>query len=312
MFPESIGWDNWGELMCDERLFAPIVRAALSASGLPAGEIRAGFPGTNAVFTAGDGYVVKIYAPLGIRDADAERACYRLIRDFRVPLAPRLYAEGALEFGGHTWQYIVMEQVHGRAVREIWSDMDKGARMHAARAVGAFAAAYHALPDPFSPEDALSRSGFLRGARERIAWNANRLFEGGCRESFASELLRRATDALCAKDRGIVLTHSDLTEDHLLIDGEALHIIDFADSRMGFCSLEWVPLWFGMFARDEEAFCAYLDAAGDAYSPEEMLLAAMLHGYGAPILLHSVENLQDMRGADALLPTFPKARQNPI
>ena len=63
-FPDSIGWENWGSLMTDAALFEPLVRKALAREGLSGERVRAGYPGTNAVFTVDDTYVVKLYAPL--------------------------------------------------------------------------------------------------------------------------------------------------------------------------------------------------------------------------------------------------------
>ena len=63
-FPDSVNWENWGSLMTDVALFAPLVRRILARAGLAGESIRAGYPGTNAVFTVDDTYVVKLYAPL--------------------------------------------------------------------------------------------------------------------------------------------------------------------------------------------------------------------------------------------------------
>jgi hypothetical protein len=108
--------------------------------------------------------------------------------------------------------------------------------------------------------------------------------------------------------RAVVLTHCDLTEDHLLIAGEAMRLIDFADSRMAYPSLEWPPLWFGMLARNENAFFAYCRAAKDRYSFREMLYATVLHTYGAPILLSCVPGIAGMARLDELAAFCPPER----
>lgn len=92
----------------------------------------------------------------------------------------------------------------------------------------------------------------------------------------------------------------------LILWGKQLRVIDFADSRMAYSCLEWPPLWFGMFARDEGAFSEYLREAGDEYRPDDMVLSLMLHAYGAPILLSSVPGLRNLSDASQLRPYLPK------
>ena len=92
----------------------------------------------------------------------------------------------------------------------------------------------------------------------------------------------------------------------LILYGKQLRVIDFADSRMAESCMEWPPLWFGMFRRDEGAFSEYLRAAGDEYRPDRMLFSLMLHAYGAPILLSSVPGLRNMTDASQLCPYLPR------
>ncbi len=275
-FPARIGWDNWGSLMCDAELFAPLVAQALAAHGLPLSPIVAGFPGTHAVFRAGN-RVVKLYAPLDIPDAYAERRCYRAASG--MPLIPKLYGEGILRAGGHEWPYIMNQFMPGRTVREIWVKMDARERADAMRALGAWTKAYHALPDPFEASSPLSADGFLRGWRETAAHTAAKLGAFG-------QTAFQNLDGLCARERP-VLVHADLTEDHLLISGGRYAVIDLADSRMTVEPVEWLCVWFELTRRDPGAFFTFLASSGrnwDARARKDMMAAALLHGFGASIL----------------------------
>lgn len=275
-FPARIGWDNWGSLMCDAELFSPLVSQALAAHGLPLSPIVAGYPGTHAVFRAGD-YVVKLYAPLGIPDEYAERRCYRAANG--IPFIPRLYGEGVLRAGGHEWPYIINQYMPGRAVREIWAEVDARERADAMGALGAWTKAYHALPDPFEASSPLSADGFQREWRETAVRAAAKLGE------FAQTALE-SLDGLCARERP-VLVHADLTEDHLLISGDGYAVIDLADSRMTVEPVEWLCVWFELTRRDPGAFFTFLASSGrnwNARARKDMMAAALLHGFGANIL----------------------------
>lgn len=297
-FPESITWENWGALMTDTELFAPLVMKALAECGLAGTRLQAGYPGTNAVFSVDGKYAVKLYAPLeGLWDGPAERACYRIMRDTDFPLAPVLYGEGTVD----GWEYIVTEYINGVPAREAWPSMTIEERISAGRFAGQFARAYRALSDPFPEGSPLSAAGWEKVIPERVGKNAEKLLREGCRPRFVEEFFRTAREALSGT-RETVLTHSDLTEDHLLISDGRMRIIDFADSRMAYSCLEWPPIWFGMFSRDEGAFLEYLRAAGEEYSVEDMLLSLMLHGYGAPILISSVPGLREMTCVSDLYP----------
>jgi Ser/Thr protein kinase RdoA (MazF antagonist) len=262
--------------MCDTELFAPLVSRALAAHGLPLSPIEAGFPGTHAVFRAG-GYVVKLYAPLDIPDEYAERRCYRAANG--MPLIPRLYGEGILRAGTYDWPYIVTEFMPGKAVRELWPEMGARERADAMRALGAWAKAYHALPDPFEPSSPLSIEGFERARRETAERTKAKLGDFGKRAILN-------LDSLCARERP-TLIHMDLTEDHLLIAEGGYAVIDLADSRMNFEQAEWICVWFELTRRDPDAFFAFLNASGrnwDAGARMDMMTAALLHGFGANIL----------------------------
>lgn len=275
-FPQHIGWDNWGTLMCDVALFSPLVSEALAAHCLPLAPIEAGYPGTHAVFRAGN-FVVKLYAPLDISDEYAERRCYRAARG--IPLIPKLYGEGVLHAGGYDWPYIILEHMAGTAVRDIWATMGAHARTEAMRALGTWAKAYHALPDPFSPASPLSTKGFVNNRRATATQTAVKLGHFG-------EMALHNFDALCARERP-VLIHGDLTEDHLLIRNGKYAVIDLADSMMCFPQAEWICVWFELTRRDPDPFYAFLEASGRNWTVQarkDMMTAALLHRFGANIL----------------------------
>lgn len=306
IFPKAIGWDNWGGLMCDVELFSPLVREACAAFGYAPRSISAGFPGTHAVFLVDDVYVVKLYAPLGIPDEAAERACYRAIDAFRVPLTPKLYAEGVLRAGGYEWPYIVIEYMPGRAVRDIWPELSAERRTKIGAELGRWAVGYHALKNPFDKNLSVA------------SWDAEKQLDKSMKtlivdqrmdRSLIDELRAFALSRIAEKERPVMLLHCDLTEDHLLIEGDEMRVIDFADSRMAWECLEWVTLWFGLLARDDRAFFAFLEACGRRWSEavrEELLLGALLHSFGAQILLGTLgDEVEKVRVVEDLMKWMP-------
>lgn len=288
-FPDQIGWHNWGALMCDGQLFEPLVRAVCARHQLPFHRLEAGFPGTHAVFVVDGAAVVKLYAPLGLPDAYAERRVYAALANHPLPLTPRYLGEGELEYQGRTWSYIACEYIEGSAVREVWPGLTQAQRQELARSVAEWAQAYHRLPDLFSSDLPLSASGWRRAYASQLAHSLDLLADGGWPEALL-ESLRALAEALAPelRDGPLALVHGDLTEDHLLIAPQRRALIDFADSRMAPVAYEWMALWFGLFQRDPEAFIAYLSACGTQWNAQQRsvaLGAVLVHNYGAPTLL---------------------------
>ena len=74
LLPQIRTWAEWGQLFTDVELWTPVVREICLLESICFRQIKAGYPGTNAVFCLGrdrtgpDGdacgrFVVKIYAP---------------------------------------------------------------------------------------------------------------------------------------------------------------------------------------------------------------------------------------------------------
>ncbi|NLG23945.1 MAG: aminoglycoside phosphotransferase family protein [Clostridiales bacterium] len=281
-FPDSIGWGNWGGLMCDEELFAPLVAEVLARCGLPARAPSAGFPGTHAVFLTGDA-VIKLYAPLGLPDAEIERAAYRAAAAAGVPRLPRLLGEGEIEREGRTWPFIALSKVVGSPTRECWPALSAERRNRVAAAAGEWMAGYHGLADPLPAGHPLGRHRWPGEFDRLTRKNADRLLDAGWPAALVEELLRAAAGLRGAKP---VWVHGDLTEDHLLVDGDNLSIIDLADSRMAPAQYEWPALLFGGLRGDYRALNACAAAAGlPAPGAPGIAASAMIHLYGAPILL---------------------------
>ena len=87
------------------------------------------------------------------------------------------------------------------------------------------------------------------------------------------------------------LSHSDLTEDHLLIaeshgNWSVTGLIDWADAEVGPRPYDWVALWFSICRLNPALFRAFLRGYGAAPEVDVRQLAAMtfLHRFGANIV----------------------------
>lgn len=305
-FPPSITWDNWGSVMLDVELFTPVVREVCAIHDIVYRELRAGFPGTHAVFCLDDALVVKLFAPLHLPDADVEQRIYRMLKRHRLPMVSQLIGEGTVRAAKYTWPYLVIEYMRGQAAREIWPRLAELRRIEIGSELGRFAVQYHAMPDPFDERSTVSALSWPEQSKIHLKKNLDRMAEVGFSARLLHELREFVFRKTAERERTVMLIHSDLTEDHLLIDGDRLSVIDFADSRMAYECLEWVTLWFGLFTRDRLAYQAFIEASGGRVDAEELLLGTMLHGFGGPILQNVLgDQLADIQTIDELMAWLP-------
>jgi aminoglycoside 2''-phosphotransferase len=125
--------------------------------------------------------------------------------------------------------------------------------------IGAFLAALHALPPELLTVDGLERR-FQTGADYARRWAERR----NVLAPLLGPALARRADTFYAALPGAVrsrsrrLIHGDLSDDHLLIDGERLAgVIDFTDARIGDPAFDFTFLWAYGEAAPARAIAAY-------------------------------------------------------
>lgn len=282
------GREDYVRAFTDPVFWRPYVEAVCERHGLgPCREVRAGFPGTHAVFLVDGRYAVKLYTHLfgAERDAAVEREVYGAIaRAADVP-APALIASGELflEGDGWRWPYIVTTVVPGERFGAVREQLALEARLEVAGYLGPLVRQVHGLPT----DDVMlgpARDDYLRFLHERRegcgtrhrAWGS---LPGRLTDQIDAYLL--PVDELVDRSNPPVLLHGDLTEDHLLGEWRDRRwvptgLIDFGDARTGEWLYDLIALHIDLFQCDRPLLQAFLSAYGAEIGPRERFVRRML------------------------------------
>jgi hygromycin-B 7''-O-kinase len=277
LLPVIRDWSEWADVFTDAALWRPAIERLWLAEPVLAARsgvgrietVRAGFPGTCAVFILNETAVIKLFPPLVAGDFERERAVYRLPAG-RVPEMPRLLADGVLR-DRSDWPYLITTFMPGVAWREARATMPAAARLAVARALGERMAHVHTTPIPsgggWPLPDAWPRFVADRLAAAPDEWRTRAALPE--RVIAEAEALLRGVDWF---DRPPRLLHADLTEDHALVTEQAGEwalsgLIDWADAEVGDPTYEWVVLYFGFCGGDAALFRAFLSGYDLALGP---------------------------------------------
>jgi hygromycin-B 7''-O-kinase len=285
--------EEYGARFTDASYWQPYIAQICGRHGLACSELRAGLPGTNAVFLVDGRHAVKLYPDLfgGAISEPAERACYALVAAHGGIPAPALIAHGDLfdAQGGWRWPYIITSVLPGLSLGES-AEVSYADRLALAGWLGGVLRQIHELP--------LERSGPLRPD-----WAAYHAFLASQR---ADVTARQAAwgvlpPHLCAQLEGWLppaealvgysvprLLHGDLNRDHVLgmqVGGhwQPTGVIDFGDARVGDPAYDLVALHLGLFDADKRLLEAFLHSYGGtelaAALPRRALALTLLHEF---------------------------------
>ena len=252
---------------------------------LPVDQLRRLGQGTNVVFTAGDGTIVKLYPPFERRFVDADVAVARLLEGRIGVETPRIMAHDELE----GWPYLVMTRLQGVELREIWPSLSRSDRLRLAREIGLLVARIHALP----VAGLAGLEGDWPGEVERrLAGAVERHRAQGMPEPWLRQLpafLARA-QPLYPPDWKPAIVSGDIHDYHLMVaqrDG-TWHIsglFDFDDSRIGFAEYDLAATALFLLNRDAALLHTFLDAYGyprksrDERLQRRLMAYTLLHRY---------------------------------
>ncbi len=234
---------------------------------LPVQHVKAGYPGTNAVFVVDDTYVVKIYAPFCSNDFELERELFTMLGNQSSIPVPALIAQGILE-DQMQWPYIIIEFLPGIPIREARAHIPHRQQVRIAADLGDIIRHLHQLPiAPFTSLDH-TPAGWQTFVQHRMAEAASPAqWEGILPATVVAEIPGFLASVLNRKadDIPLVLMNGDLTEDHILLqpNNGKWHIsglIDFGDALVGQKEYEWIALWFSGLNRDYECLTAFMNS----------------------------------------------------
>jgi hygromycin-B 7''-O-kinase len=247
-----------------------------------AGEPRRYAGGSLPVFAIGEKHVVKLFPPLFRRNRDNERDALSFLEDVLPVATPALRAADDID----GWPYLVMAQLPGRRMDEVWPELTRADHVRLAGELGELIAALHTL-----------RVAGAEAVFANVVWDA---FIAERRASCAEHQARRGADPawiaripdfLAAIDlsdaREPVFLHTEVMPDHLLVgaDGHLCGLIDFEPSMIGAREYEFAAVGLFFARGDRELLRAALVPGG--HQPDDAL-SLRLCGYA---LLHRYSHL---------------------
>lgn len=271
----------------DAEAFNPLRKADIYRPALAAiaqrhaldGEASRYAGGSLPVFALGDRHVVKLFPPPFRRNRDNERDALDFLAGRLAVATPELHAADDLD----GWPYLVMSQLPGRRMDEVWPSLDRARHLRLAGELGALIGELHALP-----------AGGVTLPFAQVVWDA---FIDAQRAACAERQASRGADpAWVARIPGFldavdlhdprepVFLHTEVMPDHLLVtaDGRLAGLIDFEPSMIGAREYEFAAVGIFFAAGDRALLHRALEGAGhapDAALARRLLAYALLHRY---------------------------------
>lgn len=295
LLPEIESWEQWGKIFTDTKLWTPVVKEICKGHNITFSDIRAGFPGTNAVFILDNEYVVKIYAPGCHEDYTHELEIHSVLQKNDDIPVPKILLNGVFEDRA-LWPYIIMEYRNGYPIREVRKKISRENLLEIYSSLGKIVRKIHDTSfSSFSNAKNLPKD-WKRFINNRIEECIIENIEKGILTSEVIDEIKpfiEGNNILSLKD-DMVLLNGDLTEDHLLLEEysgnwEISALIDLADGRIGVKEYDWIPLWFGLLDMDIEGLEVFMHSYDrkiviDEKFRSKAMTYTLLHQYGTLII----------------------------
>jgi hygromycin-B 7''-O-kinase len=242
--------------------------------------------GSQLVFSTADGHVIKVFSPEDQGCFETEKVFLAQL-DGRLPVAtPRLDAAG-------TWgkyPYLVMEQLKGAALSEVWNTLSPDDRRGIVSELGNATRALHALPPALFEAVPFRWQPFIEGQQAGLLAN-QRSF--GLEEQWLAQLDRYVGSAsIDFHDPALMAPlHTELMRQHVLVrqDGNRWTIsglVDFEPSMVGHREYEFCAVGLFITAGDRDLLRLFLSSYGydeTALTQDlsrRIMVFTLLHRYG--------------------------------
>lgn len=254
-----------------KRMFAPHV------GGLETGPTAVGsFP----VFTLGDRYVAKLYAPIDRLHFETECAALRLVDALPDLPAPRLVDTAQVD----GWSALLMTRVKGKSLTELWPALSADDRHRLCRDLGRMIGRLHAT-DP-SPLVDLSPDWESFVARQAHGCVAHQIEKGLDPELAATIPTFLATQTTAMYSENVFL-HTEVMRSHVFaapVDGrlEISGLIDFEPAMVGDREYELASVGLFVAGGDTRLLRSFLDGYGKEPDPDlhrRIMAFTLLHRY---------------------------------
>ena len=228
--------------------------------------------GTHVVYVDQGAAVIKLYCPLYADDYRVERLVLEHIPG-RLPITtPELVFEGEIE----GWRYVGLSFVDGQPLADVWSNLDRPAKLKVSGSIGELIAEWHALPISGLEDLDVNWPVFMAA---QIRGAARRQRESGWIEKWTAQIPNYLGDfdgSISDQDTPVLL-NADFTSDHFLltqIGGEwnLTGLIDFGDAMLGHPEYDFVAPGTDIMPGDGDSQRAMLQGYGfDAHAINDPL-----------------------------------------
>jgi hygromycin-B 7''-O-kinase len=302
--------EEWGRVFTDLAVWRPMVEAICRRHGVAADRVRAGHPGSNAVFVVNEQVVVKISAPIFREEFEPEQEVTALVAGRTALPVPRILDRGVID-AGQEWPYFVMTHLPGERIGEVWERVPRGDRERIAEELGRMTRAIHDLPAADLRLLDTTSAGWASFVQRQIEGCPAHHSGGSLPPHLVAQIPAFLAGVELLPASPPRLLNADITEDHVLLDEtprgwEITGLIDFGDAMAGDPEYEFVCVHLGALAGDRAAFRAFRAGYGlDAVDPQfsrRMLAWTLLHRFsdmrphlerlGGPDAVRRLEDLQ--------------------
>jgi hygromycin-B 7''-O-kinase len=240
--------------------------------------------GSLPVFALGAQHVLKLYPAQDQAHAQVEARVLAFI-DGRLPLpTPQVVASGDTDDGS----YLLMTQLRGRLLVEVWPQLTPAERLCLCRQVGDGLAALHALDSrPLADLPPPHWADFVPAqCRSAVA----RQRERGLPEPWLEQIDPFLARWAGTSDAEQVLLHTEIMREHLLVepDGSGWRLsglFDFEPAMRGAREYDLASIGLFVSGGDPDALrcmllaCGYADADLDGALQNRVMAMALLHRY---------------------------------
>jgi hygromycin-B 7''-O-kinase len=267
---------EWQAVVWDEKIVRPAAEDIAARLGLAGAGLRRYPEGSRPVYAVGDRRVLKLYPTVSAPDSVTEARVLDYLCG-RLPVAtPELLAHGEYENG---WRYVLMSQLPGTELAAAWPAIPRPHQDRVASEAGEMLAALHGLdPEPLHPIlGPPDWAGFVAGRRATARERQREVKLPGL---WLSQIEGFLESAPLAPDRELVLLHTEVTREHLVVNPGTWTLsglLDFEQAMTGDRAYEFVTVGLLVSRCDPRLLGRILAAYGRGFDPRELLAYALLH-----------------------------------
>ncbi|MFI5805134.1 phosphotransferase family protein [Streptomyces sp. NPDC051561] len=278
MLPQVNTDEEWDAVVPDEALVRPAAGHLCSRLGLAGAPLTRYSGGSVPVYAVGATHALKLFPTCDAAEGVVEARVLAHLQG-RLPVrTPALHASGTF---GEGWHYVLMSQLPGEDLSQVWPRIPVADRERLVTEAGEALSALHAL-DPAPLADVLGPgdwNAFL--ARQRTgAVERQRTRE--LPEGWATRIDGFLDSVDLPTAAPGVLLHTELMRQHLVVDPRTWRLtglFDFEPAMIGDAAYDLVAVGLFLTRGDPGLMGRFQKAYGREFDPCHLLAYALLHVY---------------------------------